>query len=114
MRRLWEVIFGLICVVALALVLSWSALSRAIAYHDLLKYGQVVRASSLSLNEKERLLDLTDTLTDRVRGGEKIALWRWLETDSAVRPILAELNGEEDVRLIERELERFEKGLEDP
>ena len=74
---------------------------------DLHSYAKVVRSSSCSLHDKERLLDQIDELDRKVQDGAKITALRWAEFHDAVGPLLAAL-GADEVRLLERELQRLE------
>ena len=96
----------------LLVILNWSFLTRLKAGIDLRGFARVVRKSTLLLDEKERLLDEIEWLEDRVDVNESVDLLRWYQHVQTIQEMLdAGIQGDE-VRLIERELDRSEKDLE--
>jgi hypothetical protein len=112
LNRLIQVTSIVLAAVLLFVILNWSFLTKLKAGIDLRGFARVVRKSTLLLREKERLLDEIEHLEDRVDFEQAIDLIRWWQHAQAVDDMLNdEIEGDE-VRLIERELDRSEKDLE--
>ena len=112
LNRLIQVTSIVLAAVLLFVILNWSFLTKLKAGIDLRGFARAVRKSTLLLHDKERLLDEIEHLEDRVDLEESIDLMRWLQHAQAVDEMLeAGIEGDE-LRLIERELNRSEKDLE--
>ena len=112
LKRLLQVTSIVLAAVLLLAILNWSFLTKLMAGIDLRGFARVVRKSTLLLHDKERLLDVIEHLEDRVDLEESIDLIRWWQHAQAVENMLeAGIVGDE-VRLIERELDRTDKDLE--
>lgn len=114
MRRLiaWSAncVVASVGVLVLATVTFMSPLLEIVIRVELHSYAKVVRSSKCSLQDKERLLDEIETLDGRMKSGAKITALRWAEFHDTVRPLVAALCAD-DVRLLERELQRIEAEL---
>lgn len=112
LNRLIQVTSIVLAAVLLFVLLNWSFLTKLKAGIDLRGFARVVRKSTLLLHDKERLLDVIEHLEDRVDLEESIDPIRWWQHAQAVEDMLdAGIEGDE-VRLIERELDRTDKDLE--
>ena len=112
LNRLIQTTSIVLAAVLLFVGLNWSFLTKLKAGIDLRGFARVVRKSTLMLHDKERLLDVIEHLEDRVELEESIDLMRWWQHAQAVDDMLeAGIEGDE-VRLIERELDRSENDLE--
>ena len=112
LNRLIQVTGIVLAAVFLFVILNWSFLTKLKAGIDLRGFALVVRKSTLLLHDKERLLDVIEHLEDRVDLEESVVLIRWWQHSQAIDDMLeAGIEGDE-VRLIERELDRSEKDLE--
>ena len=112
LNRLIQVTSIVFAAILLFVVLNWSFLKKLKAGIDLRGFARAVRKSTLLLHDKERLLDEIEHLEDRVDFEQSIDLIRWWQHAQAVDDMLeAGIVGDE-VRLIERELDRSEKDLE--
>lgn len=113
MRAIAQVLGGGFCLLALLVLSNWSSVVSMSIQHDLDEYGRLVRASKRSVGEKERLLDVIDSVEEKLDLGAVPSMRRWLRHDSVIRAMLARGITPDEVRLIERELQKFEKELED-
>ena len=73
------------------------------------EHARLVRQSSCSLTEKERLLDRLDALERRIEDGASIGLLRWHECSNVVEELCEQGITADEVRLIERELAKLER-----
>ena len=112
LNRLIQIISIVLSAVLLLVILNWSFLTKLKAGMDLRGFARVVRKSTLLLHDKERLLDVIEHLEDRVDLEESIDLIRWWQHAQAVDEMLEAGIERDEVRLIERELDRSEKDLE--
>ena len=92
-------------VVGLA-VTNWGTINKYRVQVDLRDFGRSVRKSTLSLPEKERLLDVIERLDDKADDGEQFDWLTWSRHAETVREIVHGKLDSEKVRLIERELLR--------
>ena len=112
LNRLIQITGIVLAAVLLFMILNWSFLTKLKAGIDLRGFARAVRKSTLLLHDKERILDEIEHLEDRVDLEESIDLIRWWQHAQAVDDMLeAGIEGDE-VRLIERELDRSETDLE--
>ena len=112
LNRSIQFISIVLAAVLLFVILNWNFMTKVKAAFDLRGFARVVRKSTLLLHDKERLLDVIEHLEDRVDLEESIDLIHWCQHAQAVDDMLeAAIEGDE-VRLIERELDRSEKDLE--
>ena len=113
LRSLWNRLVGFASVVLgitlLLVVVNWHILTKFKAGVDLWYLARAVRRSTLLLQEKERLLDVIEHLEDRLDGKRSIDLLRWHRHAEAMQDMLNEGIVGDEVRLIERELERCEE-----
>ena len=72
-----------------------------------------MRKSTLSLPEKERLLDVIERLDDKADEGEQFDWLTWSRHNETVKELVHGGLDYQKVRLIERELLRAEKHLAD-
>jgi len=116
LRTLLNSLVQLICLIVAAVVLlvilNWNLLTKLKAGTDLRGFAGAVRRSTLMLHDKERLLDVIEHLEDRVDLEESIGPLRWYQHAEAIQEMLDEGIVGDEVRLIERELERAEGDLE--
>ena len=73
------------------------------------EHARLVRQSTCTLPDKERLLDRLDGLEGRIEDGASIGLLRWHECSRIVEELCEQGITSDEVRLIERELARLEK-----
>ena len=111
-RKLWDSILTALVIVVLTVVAFWSTICRFGIDCQLNGYAAEVRRSNISLAEKERLLDLIEGLQGRLEQGGQIILVSWLKHDHTLRQILGDGIVGDEVRLIERELNRVEMEFE--
>ncbi len=97
--------------VLLLVVVNWQILTKLKAGVDLWGLARAVRRSTLLLQEKERLLDVIERLEDRLDSERSVDLLHWHRHASASQDMLDEGILGDEVRLIERELERCEGEL---
>ena len=97
--------------VLLLVVINWQILTKLKAGVDLWGLARAVRRSTLILQEKERLLDVIERLEDRLDLERSVDLLRWHRHAEAIQDMLNEGIVGDEVRLIERELERCEGEL---
>ena len=95
--------------VLLLVVINWQILTKLKAGVDLWGLARAVRRSTLILQEKERLLDVIERLEDRLDLERSVDLLRWHRHAEAIQDMLNEGIVGDEVRLIERELERCEE-----
>jgi hypothetical protein len=93
------------------LLLRWPALVTFGIRHDLHEYAKTIRASSRSLGEKEKLLDRIDALEKSLDGGAAVSAFGWKPHNDAIRAMLDDGLTADEVRLVERELEKVEREL---
>ena len=96
----------------LLLVVNWSKTSQFKIEIDLRSYARAVRQSTLRLDEKERLLDVIERLEDRLKAGQQVGLRAWCLHDQTICELIANRIEGDEVRLVERELERAEEDFE--
>jgi hypothetical protein len=94
-------------------VTNWSTINKYRVQSDLRDFAHSVRKSALSLNEKEKMLDVIERLDDKADDGEQFDWLTWSRHAETVREIVHGKLDSEKVRLIERELLRAEKHLAD-
>lgn len=87
-------------------VIFWADCVRFAVDAELRGFAAEVRKANISLPEKERLLDLTEDLQDRIEGKNSISALKWFKHRSAIREMLADGIVGDEVPLIERELKR--------
>jgi hypothetical protein len=118
-RRRSRVLFGiLIFLLAGAILLSfgvwrgWKAFVRFGVSSDLSDYQQIVTASKLEPQTKQRIVGKIDLIRERARD-HSIGFFRWLSYDDSFKAILDDrvITTEESV-VLERELSRLEKEFE--
>ena len=110
--RLIQITSIVLAAVLLFVILNWSYLTKLKAGIDLRGFARAVRKSTLLLHDKERLLDEIEHLEDRVDFEQSIDLIRWWQHAQAVDDMLEAGIERDEVRLIERELDRSERDLE--
>jgi hypothetical protein len=104
-------LIGITTVAGLILaVANWQTINRWNIGGDLRDYARTVRRSQISVTDKEKLLDVIERLEDRI-GDEQISWLDWRRHDDTLRDILRFGIQPEEVRLVERELQRVEKRL---
>jgi len=117
LKSLWNRLVVLTSVVLGTLVflvaVNWQLLTKLKAGADLWELARAVRRSTLMLHDKERLLDVIEHLEDRVEVEESIEPLRWWQHAEAIQEMLDEGIVGDEVRLIERELDRAENDLEE-
>lgn len=86
-----------------------NAIGRRFALSDLRQHAATIRSSGIKVESKIRLLNLIDALQWQVREGNNAANWN--ERDDAIRDILSNEIGNDEVRLIMRELEQAQRQL---
>ena len=99
-------------IVGLAIT-NWGLINKYRVQSDLRDFAHSVRKSTLSLPEKERLLDVIERLEDKADEGEQFDWFTWSRHAETVKEIIRGGLDSEKMRLVERELLRTEKGLRD-
>ena len=94
-------------------VSNWATINKYRVQSDLRDFGRSVRKATISLSEKERLLDVVERLDDKIDQGEQFGSFTWSRHAETVKEILHAGLDPDKVRLIERELLRAEKHLVD-
>jgi hypothetical protein len=108
---------GLIClalgIVGLLLFCNMAMINRLRIEADLQDYARVVRRSAISFGEKERILDVIELIEDQLASGDQFGWRQWSRHNHIVREILEKgIDGDEG-RLIERELQRVKRKIEE-
>jgi hypothetical protein len=106
--------FAFLVFVVAGVALSWTTWGRYKAGCDLADIAREMRQSSLSLSDKERLLDQIEAIEDRLDAGATVSLYQWLRSNRAVRDMLRAGITTDNAHLIERELRRVESRLVEP
>ena len=106
-----QVMLSLVVLVLFAITLNWSSINVLRARYDLHHYANEVRRADRPLADKERLLDRIEALDDLLGNGAEIGTCRWATCDEAIRTMLKDGIQADDVRLIERELQRVEQEI---
>ena len=105
-------IFGtVIPLLLLLLILRWPSLVAFSVQHDLHDYAKTIRASDRNLEEKERLLDMIDSVETRLNNGATLSLWEWRVHNQSIHAMLEDGITADEVRLIERELQKVKAEL---
>lgn len=99
-------------IVGLAIT-NWSTINKYRVQADLRDFGRSVRKSTLSLPEKERLLDVLERVEDKSEEGEQFDWLTWSRHNETAKEILHGGLDHDKVRLLEREILRAEKHLSD-
>jgi len=111
LRKIVQIICLAMLLAVVLAVFDWSTICRMKIEDDLRDCARTVRQSKLMLHEKERLLDVTERLEDRLRSGDQIDFRRWFRHHQTIWEIL---DDEIEVRLLERELLRTEQDFKEP
>ena len=100
---------------AVALVAwNWEAVVGSRFRGDLQDYARTIRQSDLPLRDKERLLDEVEALEDRYHRGERVCFSEWRRTNAAIRDMLRGGIEPDQIRLIQRELQRAQERMAQP
>jgi hypothetical protein len=99
-------------VVGLAIT-NWGTINKYRVQSDLRDFGRSVRKATISLSEKERLLDVIERLDDKIEQGEQFGWLDWSRHNETAKEILHGGLDHDKVRLLEREMLRVEKHLTD-
>lgn len=94
-------------------VSNQSSIKRIVIETKLRSYASAVRQSNVTLADKERLLEVVERLEDRVYNGQRIEWLRWSGHEEAIDQLLKKGINADEVRLIERELQRTEHDLKE-
>ena len=113
MAALRNIGVGLLVVVAL-LIAKWPSFIASGIRHDLHEYAKAIRGCEQSLSDKERLLDVIDAVEAQLDNGPMPSMFVWMAHDDAVRAMLSDGITHDEVRLIERELQKVERKLMQP
>jgi len=104
---------GLLLVV-IVLIAQWPSLIASGIRHDLHDYAKAIRGCDQRLSDKERLLDVIDAVEVELDNGAMPSMFVWTAHDDAVRAMLSDGITHDEVRLIERELQKVERKLMQP
>ncbi|MGE3408671.1 MAG: hypothetical protein AB7I37_17765 [Pirellulales bacterium] len=104
---------GLLVVAAL-LIAKWPSFVANGIRHDLHEYAKAIRACDQSLDDKERLLDRIDAVEAQLDDGATPSMFGWTAHDDAIKAMLSDGITPDEVRLIERELQKVERKLMQP
>src|SRR6476661_2483873 len=113
MIRLLQAAVGLVVVAGIVAGLNWSSFHGLQMRYDLHKIAKQVRNADTSLKQKERILDQIDAIRDKVRHGRRPSWLSWWEVSDAVEDMTDwGIRGDEP-RLIERELARLNREMDE-
>lgn len=104
---------GLLVVVAL-LIAKWPWFVVRGIRHDLHEYAKAIRGCDQRLSDKERLLDVIDAVEARLDNRAIPSMFSWTAHNDAIRAMLDGGITPDEVRLIERELQKVERKLMQP
>jgi len=104
---------GLLVVVGL-LIAKWPSFVASGIRHDLHEYAKAIRGCDQSLSDKERLLDVIDALEVELDNGAMPSMFSWTAHNDAIKAMLDGGITSDEVRLIERELQKVERKLMQP
>jgi hypothetical protein len=99
--------------VAAACWMYWPSWQSSRMESDLDFYAAVIRLAPSPLSLKEPLLDRIDAIEDRVWKGGRLDYSRWRRHDAAIRELLKQGLDHETASLIERELNRIERQIDE-
>jgi len=98
---------------AAALWMYWPSWQSSRIENDLDFYATGIRLAPSPLSLKEPLLDRIDAIEDRVWKGGRLDYSRWQRHDAAIRGMLKQGLDQEAACLIERELNRIERQIDE-
>ncbi len=98
---------------AAALWMYWPSWQVSRIENDLDFYATGIRLAPSPLSLKEPLLDQIDAIEDRVWRGGRVDYSRWRRHDAAIRKLLTQGLDDETACLIERELNRIERQIDE-
>jgi hypothetical protein len=78
---------------------------------ELNKFARAVRASDRMLEEKEKLVDRIDAVEKLLSNENRLSIFAWITHIEDIRDMLKDGITADEVRLIERELEKIEQEL---
>ncbi len=113
MAALRNIGVGLLVVVAV-LIAKWPSFVAKGIRHDLHEYAKAIRGCDQGLSDKERLLDVIDAVEAQLDSGTMPSMFSWTAHDDAIRAMLSDGITPDEVRLIERELQKIERKLVQP
>ena len=102
-----------LAILAAGLWLYWPSWQTSRVESDLDFYATGIRLSPSPLSFKEPLLDRIDAIEDRVWKGGRLDYSRWCRHDAAIRVLLKQGLDQETASLIERELNRIERQIDE-
>jgi len=106
---------GLGLLLALVVVIAqWPSLITFGIQHDLHEYAIAIRSCNQFLEDKERLLDLIDAVESQLENGAMPSMFGWTAHNDAIRAMLDDGITPDEIRLIERELQKAERELTRP
>jgi hypothetical protein len=100
-------------IVAAALWMYWPSWQSTRIQNDLDFYATGLRLAPSPLSLKEPLLDRIDAIEDRVWRGGRLDYSRWRRHDTAIRGLLKQGLDQEAASLIERELNRIDRQIDE-
>jgi hypothetical protein len=107
----WSVVAAVL--LAGAIWHCWPSLQATQTQDDLDFFASAIRRAPCELSIKERLLDRLDAIEDQINKGRLPDYARWLRHDKVIRELLNQGLRHDTGRLIERELQRVERGFTD-
>ncbi len=107
----WAIVAAFI--LAAGLWLYWPSWQSSRMESDLDFYATGIRLAPTPLSLKEPLLNRIDSIEDRVWKGGWLDYSRWRRHDAAIRELLTQGLDHETASLIERELNRIERQIDE-
>lgn len=107
----WATVAGFVH--AAALWAYWPSWQSSRIENDLDFYAAGIRLAPTPLSLKEPLLDRIDAIEDRVWRGGRLDYSRWRRHDAAIRELLKQGLDQETTCLIERELNRIDRQIDE-
>ena len=97
--------------VLLGIAALWNWLIKLWVQTAVEDFGRAIRRSRLSSCEKDSLLDQLEEIDGRLRAGCSVSFFWLIERQATIQGLLEHGITKDEVRFVERELRRFERGL---
>lgn len=91
----------------------WPSWQESRIQSDLEFYATTIRQAPCDLSLKEQLLDRLDAIEDQMQRGKLLDHHRWRRHDAAIRGLLEQRLHYDTAHLIERELRRIQRQIEE-
>jgi len=113
MTRLVQIVVSLAGVAILVAGLNWSSVYELRIRSDLRQIAKQVRKADVGLEQKEKLLDVIDSIRGRVQQGKRPNVLSWWEITDAINELVDCGIRDDEPRLIERELNRIMREMDE-